>query len=157
MNFKDLRRLLALMAEHDLSEIEVDEGGRRVKLRKTEARGAPAYAPEPAAQETLRSAAPAPSSAPAAAAQKSASREDAITISSPMVGTFYRAGSPDAEPFVEVGALIGGESVVCIIEAMKVMNEIKAECEGRVAEILVANGEAVEYGQPLFVIERTGG
>ena len=157
MNLKDLRRLLALMTEHDLSEIEVEEGGRRVKLRKTEARVAPAYVPAPVAE--VHPAAPAAAAAPAptAGGKKSAAREDGFTITSPMVGTFYRSSSPDAEPFIEVGALVGSDSVVCIIEAMKVMNEIKAECEGRVAEILVANGEAVEYGQPLFVIERSGG
>lgn len=155
MNLKDLRRLLALMTEHDLSEIEVEEGGRRVKLRKAEARLAPVFAPVPAPEAHAH--APAPPAPAAPAAKKPAAREEVTTITSPMVGTFYRSSSPDAEPFVEVGALVGTDSAVCIIEAMKVMNEIKAECEGRVAEILVANGEAVEYGQPLFVIERTGG
>ncbi len=150
MNFKDLRRLLALMSENDLDEIEVEEGGRRVRLRKKGARAAAE------AQEAPPPFSPSPSAA-SAPPRKGVSREDANTITSPMVGTFYRSSSPDAEPFIEVGSLVGSETVVCIIEAMKVMNEIKAEVEGRIAEILVSNGEAVEYGQPLFVVERTGG
>jgi acetyl-CoA carboxylase biotin carboxyl carrier protein len=149
MNFKDLRRLLALMTENDLDEIEVEEGGRRVRLRKKGARAA-------SAPQESAAAPPAPAAAPPPP-RKGGPREEANTINSPMVGTFYRSSSPDAEPFVEVGSLVGPDSVVCIIEAMKVMNEIKAETEGRIVEILVANGEAVEYGQPLFAVERSGG
>jgi len=80
--------------------------------------------------------------------------EGVIEITSPMVGTFYRTANPDAEPYVSVGARIGEESVVCIIEAMKVMNEIRAECAGEIVDILVENGEPVEFGQPLFLVKR---
>ena len=100
--------------------------------------------------------APQAAAAPAAAEPEPAAPKRGEEILSPMVGTFYRAPSPDTSPFVEVGDRIGRESVVCIVEAMKVMNEIKAEVEGEILEILVQNGEPVEFGQPLFLV-RSGG
>jgi acetyl-CoA carboxylase biotin carboxyl carrier protein len=151
---KKIKRLLAelieLMNQNDLTELEVEEKGTRIRLRKGE--GKPEgpviiSAPAPPAE--------APAERPAAAAPEGgqAPADRLITVRSPMVGTFYRASSPDSDPFIETGDVVTEESVVCIIEAMKVMNEIKAECQGTIKEILVANGEPVEYGQPLYLVE----
>ncbi len=108
-------------------------------------------APAPAAAP----AAPAPAAAPGAPAAPAASADDSLTpIPSPLVGTFYRAGSPDADPFVSVGSRVNKDTVVCIIEAMKVMNEIKAETSGTIKKILVENATAVQFGQPMFLIEK---
>ncbi len=149
MNLDDVERLLKLMDRHELVEVEIEdpEKGTRVRLRKAnpERNSRPLPAPAlPAAPE-----APAWSEGGEAG---SGGNGNVVEIPSPMVGTFYRASSPDSDPFVEVGDEIDGESVICIIEAMKVMNEIKAEVSGEVIEILVQNGEAVEYGQPLFLV-----
>jgi acetyl-CoA carboxylase biotin carboxyl carrier protein len=140
-----LERLLALMNEHGLTEIELGPDGRSVRMSKsgpaTYAVGAPLAAP-----------AGNPASAPAAPAKAAKAAGDPFL--SPMVGTFYRAASPEAKAFVMEGDLVKADSTLCIIEAMKVMNEIKAEKPGKVLQILVENGEAVEYGQPLFLIQR---
>jgi acetyl-CoA carboxylase biotin carboxyl carrier protein len=161
MDLKELRRLLRLMRDYELSEIEIEEealpelegGRRRVRLRRgVDGTVVQAVTPAPAA--------PAAPTAPAAApaADGAPVREPGLVeITSPMVGTFYRASSPEADAFVQVGDTVGPESVVCIIEAMKVMNEIKAEVQGEVLEILVTNAEAVEFGQPLFLVRPTGG
>jgi len=139
-----LERLLALMNEHGLTELELGQDGRSVRMSKagpaTYAVGAPLAAP-----------AGNPAAAPAAPAKAKAAGEPFL---SPMVGTFYRAASPEAKAFVMEGDLVKADSTLCIIEAMKVMNEIKAEKPGKVLQILVENGEAVEYGQPLFLIQR---
>ncbi len=145
MDLKDIKELIALMRRNELSEFEMETEGFRIKLKKggeTVIAQAPmAYAPAPAAQ-----AAPAGAAAAPAAEAKPAGRE----ITSPMVGTFYSAASPESSAYVEVGATVNEDTVVCIIEAMKVMNEIKAETRGVIAEILVENGKPVQYGQPLF-------
>jgi len=142
-----LERLLALMHEHGLTELEIGTDGRSVRMSKsgpaTYAVGAP-LAPM---------AAPA-GAAPAAAAPAKAAKSAGEPFLSPMVGTFYRAASPEAKAFVMEGDSVKADSTLCIIEAMKVMNEIKAEKPGKVLQILVENGEAVEYGQPLFLIQR---
>lgn len=150
MDPKQLKRIVEIMNQNDLAEIEIEEEGKRLRLRKKE--GAAAMAPAAAA--------PAPAPAPAAAANPAAAAPPAAevgeglhTITAPMVGTFYRAPSPEADPYVEVGKRINPETVVCILEAMKVMNEIKSECSGEIVKILVQNGEAVEYDQPLFVVK----
>ncbi|MBL8825463.1 MAG: acetyl-CoA carboxylase biotin carboxyl carrier protein [Planctomycetaceae bacterium] len=146
---KKLRRLIELMNEHDLGEVDLRDGDVRVRLRKkgevaaVEARPAMA-APAPVA------AAPAAPTAAAAAAPK---EDNLIVIKSPMVGTFFAASSPENPPFAKVGDRIGPESTVCIIEAMKVFNEIPAECSGQIAAVLVKNGDPVEYGQPLFKVD----
>jgi len=150
---KFLTELIELMNQNDLAELEIEEEGCRVRLRKAEARQ-----PErPMIISTSQAGPPGgPHFAePAAAAPQPvvSTHENLITIKSPMVGTFYRAPSPDADPFVETNDAVNEETVVAIIEAMKVMNEIKAECRGTVKDILVANGEPVEYGQPLFLLE----
>ena len=141
--------MLQLMAEHGLSELEVEREGMKIRLKKGGASGVPpqitieqlpAYGGAPPA-----AAMPAPAS-PAAAAKR-------ITINSPMVGTFYRAPAPDAPPFTDVGQAVEEGQVVCIIEAMKLMNEIKSDVKGKVVEALVNNGDPVEFGQPLFALE----
>lgn len=149
---KDLQVLLDLMEKYDLAELEVCGDGRTVRLRKAEA--------APQAREVVHLAsAPAAAASPVAAPGADSAR-DAETaaanlneISSPMVGSFYRAPSPEAEPFVREGDRVEEETTVCIIEAMKVMNEIPAGASGILREALVKNGEAVEYGQALFRIE----
>ena len=148
---KKIRRLVELMNEHDLSEIDLRQGEVRVRLRKNHGMVLPAgvaYAPAAAAP-----AAPAAPSAAAVAAPAAAAEEQMALVKSPMVGTFYTSSSPDSPPFVKVGDHIGPESPVCIIEAMKVFNEIPAGVSGRIAAVLVENGEPVEYGQPLFKVD----
>jgi acetyl-CoA carboxylase biotin carboxyl carrier protein len=146
---KLLSELIGLMNENDLAELEIEEEGTRVRLRKTEAAPEqPVFVSAP--QQSTEAPAPHPGGA---VASQPAQAGNLQTVESPMVGTFYRASSPDADFFVETGDQVTEDTVVCIIEAMKVMNEIKAECEGTVKEILVSNGEPVEYGQPLFLIE----
>jgi acetyl-CoA carboxylase biotin carboxyl carrier protein len=136
-----IRQLLALMGEHDLAELEIEQEDMVVRLRKTSAAPAAAAAPVPAA-------APAAPAAPAAEAKK----EDLPAIKSPMVGTFYATSSPDTAPYVKVGDHVSEDTVVCIIEAMKVFNEIQAEMSGTVERILVQNAQAVEFGQPMFIV-----
>ena len=141
----ELRRLTELMEQKDLFEVEIEEDGRRVHVVRGAPRAVPAAAPAPGAPA---------GTAPAAEGAAAASR--GVEITSPMVGSFYRAPGPDAAPFVEVGDRITKNTVVCIVEAMKVMNEIKAEVEGEILEILVQNGEPVEFGQPLFLVRPAG-
>jgi acetyl-CoA carboxylase biotin carboxyl carrier protein len=175
-----LKALVALMNQNDLAELHYEEDGRKVKLRKRgepALRGAPialpALAPIPIAQAAgggvggsaggrggrLAEAAGAGAAAGGGGADGAAGGRvlapDMVEVKSPMVGTFYRAASPQAEAYVEVGTAVKEDSTLCLIEAMKVMNEIKAEVEGVVQEILIANGEAVEFGQPLFLLKRT--
>ena len=148
MDTQRIHELLDLMKANGLAELEVEEKGVRVRLVKT---------PPAPPQVTITPAAGAVAAAPSGPAAESAA-EPAIPdgnfiLKSPIVGTFYHASSPEADPFVEPGDEVGPETVVCIIEAMKVMNEIKAETNGIVREVLVENAHAVEYGQPLLVIE----
>lgn len=157
MELKWIQRLIRLMEKGEVSELEIDDeqNGLRIRLRRGAAAAPPAptpmvgILPAPAvASAPMPVAAPAPG--PAAPAGR---RSGLLEIKSPMVGTFYRSSSPESEPFVTIGAKVGAETVVCIVEAMKVMNEIKAETLGEVVEILVENGEPVEYGQPLFLVQ----
>ena len=161
MDLRKLKSLLELMDQHSLSEMEVEEEGMRVKLRKfaTDApvimQAIPSHAlAHPSAQISQ---VPAPNPIAADSPTQKPKEDGAVLIKSPMVGTFYRSPRPDAPPFCEVGKPVDPETLVCIIEAMKVMNEIKAECSGTVAEFLVQNGEAVEYGQPMIRIAPRGG
>ncbi len=159
MDIKEIKRILELMKENDLSEFELAEEGFRITVKRKINGGEPqvmlasapqAYIPAPATPATPATPAAAPVATPAAAAP---APSNLVEIKSPMVGTFYRAGSPEAEPYVSVGKEIDEESVVCIIEAMKVMNEIKAEVKGTIRKILVENATPVEFGQPLFLVE----
>jgi len=139
------RRLAAVVNDLGLSEIEVESAG--LKLRVQRAAAAPA-APTAA---TMPAAAPATSDRPAVA--DAVPLTASISIEAPMVGTFYRASSPTAEPYVREGDMVKEGQILCIIEAMKLMNEIESKAAGRVAKILVENGQPVEYGQPLFLLE----
>ena len=150
MDIDRIKTVIDLMREHELNEFAIEEPDFKLTLK----RGGPAMmmAPPMMAPAMAPAAAPAPAAVPAAPA---ASADDSLTpIPSPLVGTFYRAGSPDADPFVAVGSRVNKDTVVCIIEAMKVMNEIKAETSGVIKKILVENATAVQFGQPMFLIEK---
>ena len=138
VDIESLRQLLALMSEHDLAELEIEQEDLVVRLRKSGAAVVPVAAPVAAV----------PSAAPAAEAETA----KLPTINSPMVGTFYAAPSPEAPPFVKVGDHVTEDTVVCVIEAMKVFNEIRAEMSGTIERILGKNAAAVEFGQALFVV-----
>lgn len=152
MELKDIKAIIDLMKKNDLSVFELERDGFKLKLQKgaveqqvfTSAMPAFATAPAPA---TSAPAAGGGAATPAEPKEKAAPLKDIV---SPMVGTFYRASSPDAPAFVEIGGQVSEESVVCIIEAMKVMNEIKAETSGVIAEIVAENGKPVQFGQVLF-------
>jgi len=151
MDLRKLKKLIDLVEESGIAEIEVTEGEEKVRITRTTAAAAPVYAaPAPAAAPVA-----APASAPAAAAPAAAptARDLSNAQKSPMVGTFYRAPGPNAAAFVEVGQQVKAGDTLCIIEAMKLMNEIEAEKSGTVKEILVENGTPVEFGEPLFIIE----
>lgn len=149
MDLQDIKELISLIRENDLSEFQLEQEGFKITLKRgadfqpvISTVAAPA-APAAAAAGAAPAAAPAPTEA------KAALRE----ITSPMVGTFYTAPSPDSPAYVTVGQEVTEDTVVCIIEAMKVMNEIKAECRGVIAEIVADNGKPVQFGQPLFRIK----
>ena len=142
-----LEQMVKLMAANDLNTVDVRDGDRRVILK----RGA-AYVAAPA-PVAAQAAAPAP--APSATPAPAAANPDAglVPIKSPMVGTFYAAASPDAKPFVSVGSTVDDETDVCVVEAMKVFNNIKAETRGTIAKVVVTNGQTVEFGQVLFLVK----
>ncbi|RMG09364.1 MAG: acetyl-CoA carboxylase biotin carboxyl carrier protein [Planctomycetota bacterium] len=146
-----LRDIMKLMDQFDFDELEVRDEGKRLHISRGGRTGG--QGPAVVMPAMMPAAAPTAGAAgePATAAGDQVPA-DVTVVTSPMVGTFYRAPSPDAAPFVEEGQEIQEGTVLCIIEAMKVMNEIKAECSGTIVKILVANGEAVEYGEPLFHI-----
>ena len=157
MDLRKLKKLIDLVEESGIAEIEVTEGEEKVRITRATAAPAPVYAapaqvavPAPAPAAAPAAAAPAPA-APAPAAP--AARDLSNAQKSPMVGTFYRAPGPNAAAFVEVGQQVKAGDTLCIIEAMKLMNEIEAEKSGTVKEILVENGTPVEFGEPLFIIE----
>ena len=151
-DLEKIRQLIDLMNANDLQELEVHDDGKKIRLRKTEDKEIVAIPTAPVAAAPV--AAPVAGVPPAAPAANGAPSDNGmVNIPSPMVGTFYRSPNPEADPFVEVGDRVRPDSVMCIIEAMKVMNEILADVEGVLQEILVANGEAVEFGQPLFVVK----
>ncbi|QPT38331.1 acetyl-CoA carboxylase biotin carboxyl carrier protein [Neisseria cinerea] len=151
MDLRKLKKLIDLVEESGIAEIEVTEGEEKVRITRTIAAAAPVYAaPAPAA---AMAAVPAPVATTPAPAAAPAARDLSNAQKSPMVGTFYRAPGPNASAFVEVGQQVKAGDTLCIIEAMKLMNEIEAEKSGTVKEILVENGTPVEYGEPLFIIE----
>ena len=149
MNIKEIKEMISLMNENGLVELEVEKDGMRIRLKKTSS-GAEGYTgPIVVHQERI---------------SESAQKETAenpiekisvktVEIRAPMVGTFYRAPSPEAPPYVEIGQTIEPGQVICIIEAMKLMNEIKSEIKGKILEVLVDNAEPVEFGQPMLLIE----
>jgi len=164
MDMRNVVKLVKLMETHGLDEVEVEEGELHIRLKKG---GTPNLPPAVAAPVIVPTpvGAPAPpngaangtgNGAPAAPEHAPEAKSDTVEIPSPMVGTFYRTQTPDAESFVNVGDKVGEDTVICIIEAMKVMNEIKAEVEGEIVSILVENGESVEYGQPIMTVKPSG-
>jgi len=154
VDFKDIKRIVELMDQHGLSQFKLEQDDTVLELKKggeldiTAVQRLLASAPAPAAY------AAAPLAAPAAPAVEAGLPAGVTEIVSPMVGTFYSAGAPDADPFAKVGTKVGPDSTVCIIEAMKVMNEIKADVSGEIVEVLVENGTAVQYGEPLFRVKK---
>jgi acetyl-CoA carboxylase biotin carboxyl carrier protein len=142
-----VRELAAIAAEFDLGEIELDPGGR-IRISRLRAAGVVSHVAAPAM------AAPVASGAPTLVKSAPAEEEDAAFILSPFVGTFYRSPSPEAAAFIDTGAAVRKGQVVCIIEAMKLMNEIESEVDGKVVEVMAKNGEHVEYGQKLFRVAK---
>jgi len=142
--FRLIEEMLQLMEARGLVELEMEHQGLRIRLKKASSSPGP---------QLVEYVAGVPQPAPSTSAAQLSDESRRVVIKSPMVGTLYRAAAPDAPPFVEVGQDLEAGQVVCIIEAMKLMNEIKAEVSGRVVEILVENGSPVEFGQPLFVLE----
>ncbi|MGQ9505145.1 MAG: acetyl-CoA carboxylase biotin carboxyl carrier protein [Thermogutta sp.] len=165
-----IRELVELMRAHDLSEIDLREGRRQIRLRRGPESGVPAAAPAvpfpilmPGGGTPAVPVSHAPVSSPptkeaeaAPPPAKEKEEENIVFIRSPMVGTFYAAPDPDSAPYVKVGDMVGPETVVGIVEAMKVFNEIPAEVSGKIVAILVENGEPVEYGQPMFKVDTKG-
>ena len=152
MDLRKLKTLIDLVSESNISELEITETEGKVRIVK----GGPAAAPVQYVQ-TVATPAPAPAiagaPAPAAAAPAAAPAITGHAVKSPMVGTFYRSSSPGAPAFVEIGSQVKEGDTLCIIEAMKILNEIEADKAGTITQILGENGQAVEYGQPLFIIE----
>ncbi len=148
MDMKKLKSLVRLLRDNDIQEIEIEEEGSRIRIKRGPAEVPPQAAPRPVQP---------PPAEPVAAGREEEKKEEVEskykTVHSPMVGTFYRSPSPDAPPFVEIGQVVNKGDTLCIIEAMKLMNEIEAEFKGKIISILVENGQPVEYGEPLFEIE----
>jgi len=154
MDIEFIKSLVDLMKENELTELSLEEEGLRIRLSKKNGQSKQEVIAVPQmAPMVAQMAQPVPGVVPAAPPAQKTDDERCEKITAPMVGTFYRAASPDADPYVATGDMIDPEAIVCIIEAMKVMNEIKAETTGKVVDIFVENGEAVEYGQPLFLVE----
>ena len=160
MNLDDINKILNLMREHDLAEFELERDGLKIRVRK----GGPHVAVAPAAMVPVAMAAapavpmaavPAPGAAAASGVvpMDAAEGVDLAVIKSPIVGTFYRASEPDARPFVEVGDQVKRGQVLCIIEAMKLMNEIESDCDGELSAVYVENGKPVQFGDRLFAVK----
>jgi len=163
LDLDQLKQLLDLVREHDLSEFELEHDGLRVKVRKervgnhvapppapTAPAAAPPAGPAPTPIAAAGAASPAPAAAPAA--EPAADEVELAVVKSPIVGTFYRSAEPSAAPFVDVGSMVKKGDVLCIIEAMKLMNEIDSEYDGEVTNVYVENGQPVQYGERLFAI-----
>jgi acetyl-CoA carboxylase biotin carboxyl carrier protein len=144
-----VRKFIELMNEHDLAEIDLRQGDQRIRLRRGPETVTVATAPAMPAGPAFSGGHAAPSKESTAAVDEAS----ALYIRSPMVGTFYAAANPESPPFIKIGDQVGPETTVCIVEAMKVFNEIPAECAGRIVAMLVQNGDPVEFGQPLFRVE----
>lgn len=161
MDIKDIRRIIEMMKENELCEFELEDEGFRIAIKRrtggdphmmVSSHGIPSpmmmHPPQPPS-------APPPTEPQAADAKPVEENEGLQPVTSPMVGTFYRSPTPDADPFVSLGSEVEEDTVICIVEAMKVMNEIKAETRGIVRKILVDNASPVQFGQPLFLMEPT--
>ncbi|MDP8567901.1 acetyl-CoA carboxylase biotin carboxyl carrier protein [Methylophilus aquaticus] len=147
MDLRKLKKLIDLVEESGISELELTEGEEKVRISRAMAPSA-----MPVTQYVAAASAPASAAAPAAPAPVAAPEAEGQIVKSPMVGTFYRASSPDAKSFVDVGSSVNVGDTLCIIEAMKLLNEIESEYAGVVKKIFVENGQPVEYGEPLFLI-----
>lgn len=147
MNIKEIREMIDLMNKNDLKEFELEKDGMKIRLKKS---GGSIQQEMLGERISLK---PAPQALRPQAAETK--QKKTLEIKSPMVGTFYRAASPDAPSFIDIGAVVEPGQVVCIIEAMKLMNEIKSDVKGKVVDILAQNGNPVEFGQALFVVEPT--
>ena len=150
MDLRKLKKLIDLVEESGIAELEITEGEEKVRITRTQAGGNVMYAPP--MQQMVAAVAPAAAPAAAPVAPVEAAVPEGHVVKSPMVGTFYRAPSPGAKAFVEVGQSVNSGDTLCIIEAMKLLNEIEADQGGVIKAILVENGQPVEYGEPLFVI-----
>ena len=159
MDIKDIRRIIEMMKENELSEFELEDEGFRIAIKRSHGTDPRVMVSSPPASAHLMMPHPPPATIPipppdsGAAEPRSSEDEDLHKVSSPMVGTFYRSSTPDSDPFVSVGSEVDEDSVICIVEAMKVMNEIKAETRGVIRKILVDNATPVQFGQPLFLVE----
>lgn len=152
-DLKGIRLLVELMKENNVSELDLEQGGSRLSLRRAlpgTASAAPVVVAQPVAAQPLPAA---PVAAPVAPAAPTKEPDYLKTITSPIVGVFYASPNPEAEPFVKVGDAIAPGKVICLIEAMKVFNDIRAEISGKIAEVLVKNGDPLEYGTPLFKVD----
>jgi acetyl-CoA carboxylase biotin carboxyl carrier protein len=149
MDLRKLKKLIDLVQESGIGEIEITEGEEKVRISRHSTAPGQVIMAGPAMQPTMMAGVPAAAPAPPAAPPQPTGH----TLKSPMVGTFYRAPSPGAPPFVEVGQSVSKGQTLCIIEAMKLLNEIESDASGTIKAILVENGQPVEYGQPLFLIE----
>jgi acetyl-CoA carboxylase biotin carboxyl carrier protein len=153
MDLRKLKKLIDLVQESGIAELEITEGEERVRIARG---GAVSVTPQAAVAAPAESAPAGVAAAPVPAAPATAAAADGApeghVVKSPMVGTFYRAPSPDAKPFVDVGATVKAGETICVLEAMKLMNEIEADVAGTIKAILVENGQPVEYGQALFII-----
>lgn len=149
---RKVRKFIELMNEHDLAEIDLRQGEQRIRLRRGPDAVTVAAMPTMSAPVASTPSLPAAGGG-AAKSVEAAADSNAAVIRSPMVGTFYSAANPDSPAFVKVGDHVGAETTVCIIEAMKVFNEIPAECSGKIVAVLAQNGDAVEFNQPLFRVE----
>jgi len=150
MNVKEIKEMLNLMNENSLTELEIEKDGMRIRLKKAQGMQEQAFNSAPVIIEREKISPNAPKE-PAAAQHRQTG--NTVEIKAPMVGTFYRAPSPEAPPYAEVDQTVEAGQVICIIEAMKLMNEIKSEVKGKILEILADNAEPVEFGQPMFLIE----
>ena len=149
MDIDNIKQLVQLMVDNDLSELDITDGEAKVAMKRGQG-----HAPIITTTAAVPTAMPL-AAAPVLAAETPAEDPDLIEIKSPMVGTFYAASSPDSDPYAKVGTSVGDDTVVCIVEAMKVMNEIKAECSGTIEEVCVKNAQPVEFDQVLFKVRRS--
>lgn len=153
MDIRKIKKLIELLEESGVSEIEIREGEESVRISRNMSAQMPVQSPVPAQQYFAPSSEPLPAATTPAPAPAPVEKKNKKTINSPMVGTFYRSPAPGANPFVELGQTVNEGDVICVIEAMKMFNQIEADKSGVIAEVLVENGQPIEYGQPLFALE----
>lgn len=153
MDIRKVKKLIEMLEASNLGEIEIREGEESIRISRTSSASPVVMAAAPAAPAPVPQSAPAAAAAPAAAPAGAAAQMPGHAVKSPMVGTFYRAPSPEAKPFVEVGSVVNAGDTLCIIEAMKMLNEIEADKAGTIKAVLKENGQPVEFGEPLFIIE----